>query len=139
MGLEKDTQAEDLELTGEEADRVKGGMIPIEGGDTSQHELLSQEEEEEEAVEGRAVRGQALALGSLGSHAEPDDPASGLSFAGSLWIRKARERDRSLRLAPTFIAGRTSSSLRACVAIGMRLLLKCASDFMHSACSTMKA
>jgi hypothetical protein len=35
MGLDKDTQAEDLELTGEEADRVKGGMIPIEGGDTS--------------------------------------------------------------------------------------------------------
>ena len=33
MGLDKDTQAEDLELTGEEADRVKGGMYPIEGGD----------------------------------------------------------------------------------------------------------
>ena len=138
MGLDKDTQAEDLELTGEEADRVKGGMIPIEGGDTSSGTSYVVKKEEEEAVEGRAVRGQALALGSLGSHAEPDDPASGLSFAGSLWIRKARERPL-FAVAPTFIAGRTSSSLRACVAIGMRLLLKCASDFMHSACSTMKA
>jgi hypothetical protein len=34
MSPDKDTQAEDLELTGEEADRVKGGMLPIEGGDT---------------------------------------------------------------------------------------------------------
>ena len=30
---QKSGQAEDLELTQEDADRVKGGVLPIEGGD----------------------------------------------------------------------------------------------------------
>jgi hypothetical protein len=34
VSAEKEGKPEDLELSGEDADRVKGGMVPVEGGDS---------------------------------------------------------------------------------------------------------